>query len=361
MKFDAFDILDMFGVNYINKEGAIRINCPFCEGKKSFGITRGGSNDSLFNCFSCGVSGHTLQLYCLFKGVEIDMHNEEKRIEMIKEINQKLGLTFEKYFKADKREKKKELKELEMAGIEHRNNTYQQLLDILPLKNEHFISLKNRGLTDDMIKKNQYRSAVDKGVELILKKLQSSGCQFLGVPGFYRKETGEWTLSYLPSGIIIPTRDDNNKIKGIVIRLDNPKDGNKYISLSSVEKKQGVKGDASCHIVGGPDLTKFILTEGNLKSDIAFQNLEMPVVGLQGVRNINSLEKVLEKHKEVKKIYIGIDQDRIENKFVYEGFKNITNLLEKKRINYKVLVWNSHYKGIDDYLVKKNNNFNSFS
>ena len=77
------------------------------------------------------------------------------------------------------------------------NHTYSMLLSYLTLSEKHREDLVGRGLTDEQIEAQRYRSVPLFGLKNLTRKLQEKGCTVQGVPGFYQDEDGKWTIHFL--------------------------------------------------------------------------------------------------------------------------------------------------------------------
>ena len=75
------------------------------------------------------------------------------------------------------------------------------MLDHLTLLLQHRENLLERGLPEERIAQNQYRSMPETGAgrRLLAALLRSGGHELLGIPGF-RTYYGDWTLSGLVKG-----------------------------------------------------------------------------------------------------------------------------------------------------------------
>ena len=128
-------------------------------------------------------------------------------------------------------EEKEEPVQSKLAPLDERHRTYTELLDRLPLYSVHRENLRSRGLTIEQIKERRYRSVPMYGLHKIAETLQESGCVLEGVPGFYRDTEERWTLNFKTknSGFLVPVESMDGKIQACQIRLDHPRDNNKYL------------------------------------------------------------------------------------------------------------------------------------
>ncbi len=86
--------------------------------------------------------------------------------------------------------------ELQPKPLAQRHEVYTDMLSLLTLSPKHRENLRERGLSDNRIDRNQYRSMpqTPEGRKLLASLLRSTGHDLQGIPGF-RTSYGEWTLS----------------------------------------------------------------------------------------------------------------------------------------------------------------------
>lgn len=87
----------------------------------------------------------------------------------------------------------------------------------------------------EQIEENGYKNTPVFGFRKLTERLLESGCTVEGVPGFYQEKDGGWSVHFYPksSGFMVPVRNLEGLIVGIQIRQDHPRDGRKYMWLSS--------------------------------------------------------------------------------------------------------------------------------
>lgn len=161
-------------------------------------------------------------------------------------------------------------KERQPVSLEQRHAAYTDMLEHLTLLDRHGENLLGRGLSEDRIRENGYRSMpeTERGRQLLTDLLRSHGHDLHGVPGF-RTYYGEWTLSG-PSGFLIPVRNKDGLIQGLKIRLDEADHPNrKYRWLSSRNLPNGTRSYSWVHVTGDRTRKRAFLTEGPLKGDVA--------------------------------------------------------------------------------------------
>ena len=123
-------------------------------------------------------------------------------------------------------------------------------LTLRPAHREHLRSPK-RGLSDEQIEALGFKSTPPPFLcRSITDRLIRQGCRVQGVPGFYRDDSGHWTMAFYKktSGILIPAIGFDGRLQGFQIMLDVPlkhkddppeKPGAKYIWFSSSSKTDG--------------------------------------------------------------------------------------------------------------------------
>lgn len=238
-----------------------------------------------------------------------------------------------------------------VADISVRNNAYTALLNKLALTQKHRENLRNRGLTDADIERLGYKSITsDINLTNISKKLLAEKVQLQGVAGFYQTKSGVWTMDKA-NGILIPFRDENGLIQGLHIRNDNDT-SRKFRWVSSSDKLNGCRSRAYTHLVGSLNTDTIILTEGGMKADIINALSGHTVLAVSGVGCLESLESTLKilHTKGVKHIRTAFDMDYFINPNVSEAYEKMTKILISLGFSYSTLIWDSNYKGLDDYL-----------
>ena len=363
LPFDIMDIANILNLR-IRRPGrkSVYADCPFC------GDTRGKLNLNLernqFRCNYCGESGGAIAFY----GKAHGLSNSEAYREICEIL---YGDANPKDYKAIS--KKKEKPDLptnsELASVYDRNQTYEMLLSMLTLTDKHVEDLTKRGLTLEQIEKNGYRSTPAFGFDRLAKILLEKGCTIAGVPGFYEKTEGVWSLNFKSccSGILIPYRTLSGMIQAFQIRLDKPfvdEKGRKtkYIWFSSVDEEKGVSSKSPAHFVGNPcDEDAVFVTEGALKADIASALSGRTFVAVAGTGCIDSLKEPFEimKRNGITKVYECLDMDKTVNENVAKAAVKLTDMISEFGFITKTTKWKwdkskpNENKGIDDMLLSK--------
>ena len=229
------------------------------------------------------------------------------------------------------------------------------MLGHLTLLDRHRENLLERGLSEERIIRNQYRSMpeTEQDRQLLASLLRSCGFDLLGVPGF-RTYYGDWTLAG-PNGFLIPVRDKNRMIQGLKIRLDDA--GNpdrKYRWLSSRDMSNGTRSYSWVHVTGDTASKRAYLTEGPLKGDVAsFLAHDALFVCIGGVNSLNGLTDTL-RDLGVTEVVEAMDMDQSTKPEVRKAIQAMRKEVQAvKRLKYTKYTWDPAYKGVDDYLLSR--------
>ena len=304
--YDITDVVHLLQLRVRHKNSSsMDVNCPFC------GETKGKMNvnpqKNVFRCNRCDASGGMLELYGRLHGVS--------SAEANRQIREALGKgEYRADYQVVHKEEPEEIFNAELADADVIDRTYQEMLSLLTLNDKHQEDLKKRGLTEEQIKIQRYRSVPLFGIKNMVQKLLESGQTVKGVPGFYEDQDGKWTINFTSknSGILIPIRSMEGKIQGFQIRLDQVMEGRKYIWLSSVKFQNGVSSGSPVHVIGNLDAEQIYLTEGALKGTIAHYLSEDTFICVAGVNQYRNLKPVLEmlKSRKLQHLYEAYDMDK---------------------------------------------------
>ena len=137
------------------------------------------------------------------------------------------------------------------------------------------------------------------------------------------------------------------------IRLDNVMK-RKFRWFSSTDRKDGCQA-AGCPHLAGEIKERIILTEGVMKADIIHALTGKTVIAVPGVHSIAKLKAVLEELQEcgLREVKTAFDMDFIINPNVQEALENIQEMLNELGLKHSIYVWDSQYKGLDDYIWEK--------
>lgn len=354
------------------------ITCPFCGGKNKLNINPKG----FARCAKCG-DGHDSS-----KGFDaIKLHSALTgltRKDAENDLNKRWqGLPSDaqvKYLQPVIPEASEKI-----MPIELRNNFYKTYLNCLVLKKTHYQNLIARGLDEEFIIKEGFRSLHGKKetkelTNKIVISLDSDTKKYLkqdfnklnvryAVPGFCKLFTKSQDLvTYQNDGFLIPVRRITGEIEGFQIRHDekNKTEGftrYSWLSSSFADGGIGTKELKNIHHVGFDAYQEkynkyprtIYLTEGCLKADVASYLCKRPYIALMGVNNVSQLseELIMQKNLGCKNVCVVIDMDYRQKKEVNQALKKIITIIRESGLHVLLGEWNSNYKGIDDFLLAR--------
>lgn len=342
----------------------VQARCPYCGDYKYRMYLSRQPENATFWCHNCGTGGNAVTLYADF--------NPERRRLTTREAYEEL-LHHPQVHTGEPDYDPGEYIPEPIRPLHERSRIYLELLSLLSLEDKHYRNLRNRGLSDEIIRGNMYRSIPTdwKQRRYVMEQL-SSQYDLSGVPGFYTRNL-RWEMSNCRyNGILIPVCDMENQIQGLQIRLDEPspkiitkpdgtkveKKGERFRWLSTGGISNGKKfyengtGISSyIHVVGDLQSDTLHITEGAMKADIAsFLSDGELFIGLTGVQNTRYLAEVVKK-LQPKRILECIDMDVRSNPHVQKAQAKIRAICAPLCEEYRPFVWPVEQKGIDDYLL----------
>lgn len=239
------------------------------------------------------------------------------------------------------------------ADADFCDEVYGALLELCELDPHDRDALRRRGLGDDHIGRNCYRSTPADRRGVAAKLYWRFGDKLLTVPGFIkssRKGTEFITLAGA-KGTFIPCRDPKGRIVGLNIRRDKVTAGGKYVWLSSA-KHDGPSPGAPPHVPLGIkqcDLAR--VTEGLLKADVAFALSGLPTIALPGVASYRAALPIL-RSLDAKAVRIALDADYRENAHVARALCGLAQAAAAAGLAVEIEHWDAAQgKGIDDVLA----------
>ena len=239
----------------------------------------------------------------------------------------------------------------------------------LTLRPKHRARLRARGFGDEWIDAKGYRSTPrneaerDAVADALTPYLEAFGG---GVPGFYH-DGRRRRMVYCAPGILIPARDVRGSIRALCYRVDEPRDGCKYIWLSSNPETQddrgrlkyllGASSGSPAHFANRPamwEAEELVITEGTLKADCIAALSGLPVVGVAGTHAIRGLaERLRESFPRLRRVVVAYDRDMMVKPQVLAATLKLTAQLEAASFRVRVRMWPGDAKGFDDYLLEQ--------
>ena len=317
--------------------------CPFCgdHGPGKYHLSLNTSRD-VYRCNLCGASGNSVTLYARLRGV-----SNSKAVWELTGGSRVYQLPTQPV---------PQYTEPQPAALELRHAAYTEMLSFLTLSDKHRADLLARGLNEDRIEANGYKSMPEtEESRRLLAELVSTNCDLRGIPGFYTRNQ-RWTLAG-PNGCLIPVRNKDGLIQGIKIRLDNEAHPNrKYRWLSSRDRhfENGTRSYSWIHVTGDRSRKRAFLTEGPLKGDVAsFLSEDALFICTGGVNATKGLRETIV-DLGVTEVVEAMDMDQMTNPQVRQAVLAMRREVMKiPRIKYSKYTWNPAYKGVDDYLYSR--------
>lgn len=387
-----YDLVGRLGIEY-TKSNYMHCFCPECAGTKpSEKKLHLDFTKNRWRCVRCSQSGGVLRFFSGFYKGEIDLPSGKKeRGKLSGELREFMGINnaapSPPAARRTNRPQPPRVDEIYVAPDQHLNDVYTAMMQIpeLQLLDKHREALRKRGLTDEQITRNGYRSVPetwkipsvyermyrdaggnDRAKELferfnsnqiklglmIAHRLIIKGYPLQGVPGFYR--FGQFWCYWLVPGILIPTRNYQGQIVIWQVRREKLKgDMAKYITVS----KQGLPGHVTtevsrCHFpLSNAPLDRkapVIITEGPLKADVASALFGSPTIfaAIPGVSTTNDLLRHCSLFKKISpngKVMNAFDMDKLTNKNVRRGVKRLQEKFREQGIVMEDLHWGDSY------------------
>ena len=351
--FDIYDVADKIGLVLKRKHNkSADYNCPFCDGIGKLNLN---VEYNAYRCNKCGAYGGMLDLFC--KCTNVPDRKTAYRC---------LAVNSSDDFSIQKREQRQatvsSIKEVPKADIDRLDFCYRSMLAELELDTPHKWNLLERGLSEEVIQENLYKSVPVDTYNILVDKLLEKDCDLIGVPGFFTDVNGEVraNIHNHMSGFFVPVFNEKRQIQGMQIRLDTMDTKRKYMWFSSAERINGCSSKSPVQLSGDVFGSNAIyITEGTLKGQIAHFLSGKSFAATAGVNQQKELEILfqrLQRESQCKIIVDAFDMDDDTNEHVRRGHQNLAWLADKYGFIPKRIVWNRQYKGIDDYLLSKKNN-----
>ena len=329
----------------INEQSILRTEveayCPFCNGSRNH-LYLNTERDQWY-CQKCRTGGNSVTLYAKVRGI----NNAQAYQELIS------GTNIVSYCPRANPEPSY------LAPLEIRHAVYYDLIAMLELSREHRDSFRARGLSDERIAANGYRTLPNSpSVILQICRRLEDIYDLRGVPGFYRSN-GEvhWKMHYCP-GILVPYCDVNGYIQGMQIRKDHIGKSGKYCWFSTnpeykdAEGRQiypnGTKTKSWIHVTGNISSSTAYITEGAIKGDVASYFFHDALFFCTaGAGSVSQLKQVISQLGP-KRIYGCYDMDQLVNG-PSEALRRMEDVVKETGIPYQNKKWDPTFNGIDNY------------
>lgn len=379
--------------------GYLVANCPFpnhTDSSPSFKIKT--SNPDVYLCYGCTAKGDVLHFIR-------DYHRLNTVSEAVKYLTGRSVRDIWLEIKAGSQPKappanefgtdleiikpvqSRRASENELANA---TDVYIALLALLGLDEVHQRQLAQRGITLNEALLLGYRSIpVDRNQRIkICKQLRQCGYDLKNVPGFFRLpprqySKGTWCFGgdkwgfrdikgeaegevYQVTGLFIPTRDLEGRIRRLKIRNDAPGEQipealrtrfpERYMAFSSTSREDGASAGAWVHVArpiyqnSKKETQVLWITEGEIKADISALYLGETTLGMPGVGQCPHLALEIALEGGFKEICVAMDAE--EKPHVKLAIAKLVKLAKENNLEVSVAVWDGNQgKGLDDLLV----------
>lgn len=249
----------------------------------------------------------------------------------------------------------------ERAPVAELDAAYSTVLRHLRLDASDREGLCRRGLDDQAIEAGGYRSLPIEGrarlAKAVLEEVGEDAAR--AIPGIVWKTAdddghGWWSLAGSP-GLLVPVRDLEGRIVALKVRRRDVEAGQqRYLYLSSA-RAGGASALSALHVPvvhARLDAPLLVVTEGELKADVATHLLGAPVVGLPGVGSY-ALAVQLAGALQPRRVAVAFDMDGLTNRFVARATLQLVTALRSAGHEAEVWRWDPAHKGIDDLLLSQ--------
>jgi hypothetical protein len=242
-----------------------------------------------------------------------------------------------------------------IASSDALDRAYGRLLQSLALSPEHDANLSKRGLSDETLNRDGYKTFPFEARDVIADLAETKGYE--GVPGFWF-DGNRWRVNARAGDLVLPVRNVAGQIVGIQLRSEDPK--RRYRWLSSTGLSCGTPATAALHYALRtpiPSLGRVIVTEGVLKADVVLALMGEDVDGVIGLPGVSSradaVAEILRSLPHLNHALIAFDSDYKTNAAVRSALLRILRAFVATGIRTEVMTWDaSAGKGLDDRLAR---------
>lgn len=364
-RYTMYEVASLLGISTLAVQGShgyfdcVNPECQVKAADKKFDIN---FEKDKFNCFGCGKGGNPVTLYRLATGddtVQALNHLKNGVVHVPSEItaafNSNVKRAISEPILSDK-----------IRTDEDKDVSYNALLSLLKLSDRHRKNLMDRGLTEEQIARDGYKSLPMIGREKIASTILEMGIDVDGIPGFYKTASGAWSVYAPSSGFLIPIRLKNGVIPALQIRQDTTNPKFKYIWFSTPKQYMGTSQTSRIHYEGLFKKGVVFIIEGALKANTSYNlceqlglNMEqISFLALSSVTTQSGAEQAIEEiisEGDLSTIIEAFDQDKASNQKVAVHRGKLWGHMEQacRGTHIKLLSMKPSFffgKGLDDHL-----------
>lgn len=380
-RYTLAELLDRLGLDYDSRRR--KMDCFNCGKKLKINLD---FDNNFWRCPACEVSGGVLHLFARqVMDIELDSDSpKDTKINVSKELDKFMGGSDPAQRRPETQKEKPPIVPVAEDGKMDAVYRALQSIPALALSAAHRKELKRRGLTDEAIDRNGYRTIpgdMSKGKDyeelyemhggemrrndglswlsknqicfgiFIAKVIQAQGLDPKGVPGFFRY--GQLWCFWAVPGLLIPTRNIDGQIVAWQLRRDRRRKSEaKYITVASRSLPGHVTQSVSrthfpLHNTPLSSSAPVIFTEGPLKADIASELFPGKTVfaAIPGITTTADLLANCDRFKQagVTKIFNAADMDRYTNPHVRKGVNKLVEALHARGLTVEDMCWDQQY------------------
>lgn len=246
------------------------------------------------------------------------------------------------------------------APTEVCDRAYRAVLEQLRLDEGDHRDLEARGLDAEAIRVGAYRSLRVEGRTRLARAVvdaigEEAAATVPGIVWHTEGRDGWWSLAGAP-GLVVPVRDAEGRIAALKVRRRGSCDGPRYVYLSSA-RYGGASAVSAVHVPLAAqalrgDGSRLILTEGELKSDVATHLARAPVVSVPGVGSWAAGVE-LAKSWGARLVAVAFDMDATKSVHVAGARRRLCERLRDEGLDVRLWRWDPRHKGIDDILLAR--------
>lgn len=243
------------------------------------------------------------------------------------------------------------------------DRAYRAALSRLTLADDDRAGLVARGLDAGAIAAAGYRSLPERGRAALARAVTEAVGVDLAptVPGIVWREGergGYWSFAGWP-GLVIPVRDIDGRVVALKIRRSGACEPWERYTWVSSTSTNGPGPGAPVHVPaaalalrGRTGAQRLVITEGELKADVATHLSGVPVVGVPGVGAWPAAVEVARVWGATR-VDVAFDNDARTNKAVADAQEKLVRALRACGFEVGLPRWPEKHKGLDDYLLAR--------
>lgn len=355
-------VLESVGCIFKGTEPNLKCLSPF-RSNPSMGSFNINTVKNIFHDWSIDLAGGPIKFYMEY--YNLNFVDATKKLAEEYQLGSFYGRISEKA-KMRILKPKYEVKKLNLELID---KVYRLFLSMITLSDEDKKFLIGRGLSDEEIEKQMFRSYPrrtisfrEKFEEAVIEKFGTTDVLF-EVPGFFKRKNEHFSYAYA-KGILFPSINWKNQVCGLQVR------NVRYFWISSANclakdeketfERDGLSPGSPVSFIESKWTKKMCLTEGLFKSLAIVKKWKMSTFSIQGINNwrafVKELPQIKEKYKDLSGLVVFYDSDMARNLNVLNQALKLGEEISKidLKVEYSVWKYDEKTKGIDDLIHSVN-------